>query len=198
MEKMVRTLLAGSIGIRSLPSEMETILDDLTGSNQEILIGDAPGFDELLQSALVFKKYRNVAVYHSLPDVRRNLGQWPAVFVDSGLKSRGHALHSAKDREMCRQADEGIMLWDKSSVGTIANVLDLNGQGKPWALLIFAAGELERSVRSPEELWELQRQNPEPFKKASQRLASSEKREIRQAQQKIGEVQPQLLDFDDE
>ena len=177
---------------------METILDDLAGGNQEILIGDAPGFDELLQSALVFKKYRNVTVYHSLPDVRRNLGQWSAVFVDSGLKSRGHALHSAKDREMCRQADAGIMLWDKSSVGTIANVLDLNGQGKPWTLLIFAAGELERSVRSSEELWELQRPNPEPFKKASHRLTSSEKREIRQAQQKDVDMHPQLLDFDDE
>ena len=46
------------------------------------------------------------------------------------LKSKSNALHAFKDREMCKRADLGLMIWDQESAGTLSNAIDLLSQGK--------------------------------------------------------------------
>ena len=111
--------------------------------------------------------------------VRSNLGDWPVVPVDSGLKSRGSAMHTAKDREMTRIADSGLLTWDERSAGTLANVIDLADQGKDTYLYVAP----ERSLRHVENalgITELAHAYPEPFAEAQKRLRQFAKRNAKQ------------------
>ena len=122
-------LLAGSLTLRSLPISLETELEVLIASNSEFLVGDAHGADLLLQEFLKRKAVRSVTVFYSNA-IRNNAGSWVSNFVESNLKSRGKDSHAAKDREMCRLASAGLVVWDGRSAGTLANVIDLVEQGK--------------------------------------------------------------------
>lgn len=130
----LKVFLSGSLAIRSLPSQVVDDLNRYTTQGVTLLVGDAPGADALFQHHLVGASYADVEVFHSGHAPRFNLGDWSTYFVDSGLASRGKALHGAKDREMSEQCDHGLMVWDGKSAGTIANVLHLIRLGKAWRL----------------------------------------------------------------
>jgi len=53
------------------------------------------------------------------------VGNWPVHYVDVPDGTTGFQFYAAKDREMAREADFGLMIWDGKSAGTILNVLRL-------------------------------------------------------------------------
>jgi probable addiction module antidote protein len=50
--------------------------------------------------------------------------------VDAPKSAKGFQFYAAKDREMAREADFGLMIWDGKSLGTVLNVLRLVRAGK--------------------------------------------------------------------
>ena len=87
-------------------------------------------------------------------------------------------MHAAKDREMTRIADEGLMLWDGESPGTLANVLDLAAQGKDAYLYLAPQAELFR-FESGLGLLEWAREYPEALAQAQTRLKQFAKRQAK-------------------
>jgi probable addiction module antidote protein len=74
--------------------------------------------------------YDKVTVFCSGTTPRNNLGTWPIHHVDVPKHAKGFQFFAAKDREMAREADFGLMIWDGKSPGTVLNVLRLAIAGK--------------------------------------------------------------------
>jgi hypothetical protein len=166
--------IGGSLGISVLPALAVERIDAAISEDAEFLVGDAPGVDALVQKYLHKRGVRSVRVFHSTPQRRLNLGHWPEQFVDSGLKSTSSAMHGAKDREMARQCDQALMVWDTKSVGTITNVLDVTGRGKPWRIVVTAPGEDPFEQDSFPQLVE---EFPTVVEDAQKRLRSAQRRD---------------------
>lgn len=113
-----------------LPSEVKKRLENVIASRYRILIGDANGADKAAQKHFLEKCYENVTVFCSGLTPRNNLGAWPTRCVDVPKQTTGFHFYAAKDREMAREADFGLMIWDGKSPGTILNVLRLVLAGK--------------------------------------------------------------------
>ena len=175
----MKLFVGGSLSLTQLPEEVVEGLRGVARSNGSFLVGDAGGVDSQAQRLLRDWEVNAVHVYFSGASARFNLGNWPAIRIESGLKSKSAALHGAKDRAMVSAADQGIMVWDGTSVGTLANVLDLSSSGKPWVLWLVRRGELE----SIEELNALVDRFPELTQKAEKRLLQHRRRVARRSRQ---------------
>lgn len=187
----MKVFVAGSIKLDFLSSEVVTLMEDHKAAGATFLVGDAKGADSAFQKLLAQDHYSNVTVFTSSGSVRNNLGQWDTYFVPSGLKSSGHASHAIKDRKMSSLADAGLMVWDGLSTGTIANVLDLIGQGKPCVLAIEGRFKSINSLDNEDDLMAIESLAPEVFDEARQRLRRSRKRLTR-----MQEAEDGLLDID--
>jgi hypothetical protein len=102
----------------------------------QILVGDANGADEAVQSYLAEKAYPNVVVHCMERHCRNNVGQWPMHEVPGPKGARGFDFYSAKDRVMADAAEYGLMLWDGKSKGTINNVVNLSRDRKPVVVYV--------------------------------------------------------------
>jgi adenine-specific DNA-methyltransferase len=81
---------------------------------------------------------------------------------------KGFEFYAVKDREMAREADFGLMIWDGKSVGTILNVLRLIRADKKAVL--FNVADKQTMTFKTAEHWE--------------RFSSSFSRELRNDLQK--------------
>ena len=142
---MLRTnivFLSGTRKVDRLPGEVLELLNDLIDSKAVFIVGDAPGSDRAFQKYLAKQEVDSVTVYFSAPTIRGNIGGWPSQFVDSGLKTKSNAMHSAKDRKMSELCTQAIMIWDGQSAGTLANSIDVSEQDKTCYLYDFLENEL--------------------------------------------------------
>jgi hypothetical protein len=167
--------LAGSIKLSVLPQEVIEQLNHWIESDCNFLVGDAPGADTAFQAYLLQADYKSVKIYTSTDEIRTNSGCWDSEIIDSGLKSNGHARHSAKDRHMTQLAESGLMLWDGQSVGTLANIIDLLRQGKDCFVYVttensFTKFDTEDALVNSIPLY------TEALEEANSRLASHAKR----------------------
>ena len=137
-------VLGGTRKAEKIPLEVIDLLQYYVSKKSEFLVGDAPGIDTAFQKELKKLHVAEVTVCSSAESVRNNIGSWPEKIIESGLISKSHAQHSAKDRYMTIEADLGIMVWDAQSAGTLANVLDLVSMGKECFLFNFLDSELIR------------------------------------------------------
>lgn len=173
----MKIVLGGSRQLSVLPYDVMDCLNSWCRDNYEFLIGDAKGIDVKFQQYLYHEKtYSNVKIYFSGDLARNNLGNWETVRIDSGLKSKGHALHTAKDRVMTKTADEGLMIWDTLSAGTLANVIDLMQQGKQCQMYIYGDDKHFYNIREERDLDRWQGLYPELFEEARKRLDAYQKR----------------------
>ena len=123
---------------QKLPAEVLSELDDLIKNAEEIIIGDCPGFDTLLQKKLNDKQYRNVTVYVSR---KRNLtfsnkGKWEEKhFAAHG--TIGYRSSVEKDLHMAEDADRGIAIWDEESTNTYVNMVCLAMLNKPCKVFLL-------------------------------------------------------------
>jgi predicted XRE-type DNA-binding protein len=70
-------------------------------------------------------KAGNVTVYCTGDLPRNNVAEWPVHRVISRAKAGSRAYFTAKDLEMARDSDYGLMVWDCKSTGTLSNVIEL-------------------------------------------------------------------------
>ncbi len=126
----MKVFIGGSKMINSLTDEFVSELDRICSEGNEILIGDCFGVDSLVQKYLTSRGYTNVKVYISGDKVRCNHGDFPVVHIAVPDGIFGYDQRRQKDIAMAEAADCGLMLWDRKSRGTAANITDLRRMGK--------------------------------------------------------------------
>jgi len=122
---MTTVFIAGSLSIKRLDARFVEKLDKIVGSKYDVVVGDADGADASIQQALLDRGAASVTVYCSGSRPRNNLGDWPVRTVDSASAPGSRAFFTAKDIEMAKAADYGLMMWDAKSTGTLSNVIEL-------------------------------------------------------------------------
>lgn len=122
--------IGGSRHVSRLPSEVKKRLDNVVASGHRVIVGDANGADKAVQKHFHDIHYDKVTVFCSGASPRNNLGTWFTHHVDAPKNAKGFQFYAAKDREMAREADFGLMIWDGKSPGTVLNVLRLAVAGK--------------------------------------------------------------------
>ena len=132
---MSTVFIGGSRHIARLPTQVTERLDKIMGSGFLIVVGDAAGADKAIQKYLVDASYPHVTVFCSGDRPRNNLGLWETCNVTVPKHVKGFPFFAAKDREMAKTADFGLMIWDGKSAGTALNVLRLVRAGKKAVLL---------------------------------------------------------------
>jgi len=128
---MAMIFIGGSRDIFELPVPTIERIGTIVAAEHGVLIGDAPGADAEMQGLLAGYNYEHVGVFHAGEEPRNNLGDWAAYHIQPPDGARGFAFHAAKDREMARRADFGLMVWDGASPGRCLNVLRLAMIGSP-------------------------------------------------------------------
>lgn len=121
--------ISGSISIRHLPSPLLGRLDLIIDREMPVLLGDAPGADAAVQRYLAGRHVRNVTIFCSGAAPRHNIGGWPIRTVRADAPRGTRAWHMAKDCEMAHRADTGLVIWDGSSPGSLANIERLSNRG---------------------------------------------------------------------
>jgi probable addiction module antidote protein len=127
---MSTVFIGGSRHVSRLPSEVKKRLDNVVSSGHQVIVGDANGADKAVQKHFMDAHYDKVIVFCSGDTPRNNLGSWKTHHVDAPKSAKGFQFYAAKDREMARKADFGLMIWDGKSPGTILNILRLVRAGK--------------------------------------------------------------------
>ena len=133
---MATVFISGSLRIKNLHSKINDRIENIIKSNHKVIVGDASGVDSSIQEVLKEKDYSNVIVYCSGNEVRNNVGQWPVerVKIDGSQKNK-RLFYTAKDLEMAKNCNIGMMVWDSKSTGTLSNIYELLKQNK--ASLVF-------------------------------------------------------------
>jgi probable addiction module antidote protein len=132
---MNTVFIGGSRHVLRLPPHAKERLNNVIESGFPIFVGDANGADKAVQKYLLEARYDHVTVFCSGDTCRNNLGQWKTSHVRISKDVKGFQFYAAKDREMARGADFGLMIWDGKSVGTVLNVLRLVRAGKKAVLI---------------------------------------------------------------
>jgi probable addiction module antidote protein len=125
-----KIFIGGSRHVSRLPAEVKKRLDNVVASGHQVIVGDANGADKAVQKHFLDKHYNKVTVFCSGDKPRNNLGTWHTHHVDAPKSAKGFHFYAVKDREMAREADFGLMIWDGKSPGTVLNVLRLALVGK--------------------------------------------------------------------
>lgn len=131
-------------GSRRIPRLDDAVVARITNILKRefwIVVGDANGVDKCVQEFLARKAHRRVRVFHSGRNCRNNLGHWETCAIAADAPVRSYEFYVAKDREMARRADYGLMIWDTRSAGTLRNVVDLIQQHKTVVVYIAESGE---------------------------------------------------------
>ncbi|OAJ60546.1 hypothetical protein A6V36_01765 [Paraburkholderia ginsengiterrae] len=123
---MTKIFIAGSISITRLDFRVRNRIDNIIQANHTVIVGDADGADRSIQAYLFERRASATVVYCSGDKPRNNIGQWPINCVQVKHAAPGSRLFfTAKDIEMVRAADFGLMIWDAQSTGTLHNVIEL-------------------------------------------------------------------------
>ena len=90
-----------------------------------MLIGDASGVDSAVQKFYNNLSYGNVIVFASDGRARNNIGSWEIRKIDVPNHTRGFNYYAEKDKAMAEDADNGFMIWNGESKGTLNNIINL-------------------------------------------------------------------------
>lgn len=123
---MTKVFIAGSISIKHLDPKVKERIDNIVDSDFTVIVGDADGADSSIQSYLLERGARHTVVFCSGDQPRNNIGQWPVTRIQVKNAAPGsRSFFTAKDVEMAKTADYGLMIWDTKSTGTLSNVIEL-------------------------------------------------------------------------
>jgi hypothetical protein len=137
-----------------LPPEVKERLDAAMDSGASFIVAEAYGACRLFQDYLAIKGYRDVVVGHAR-SLRYNAGGWRDHKYGDDLKER--------ERNMIRDCDRAIVIWQDESGVIAENLEQLKKQGKPTFLYEYdssegtvRAGELDprRSYRKSHPYWD--------------------------------------------
>lgn len=127
--------IGGSRHVSRLSPHARERLQNVLACGAHVIVGDANGADTAVQKFLLDNNYHDVTVFCSGQDCRNNLGKWKTRNIKPPTGVKGFEFYAAKDREMARSADFGLMIWDGKSPGTILNILRLLKVEKKTVLL---------------------------------------------------------------
>ena len=147
---MNSVFLGGSRHVSRLSIEVKERLNNVIEHGHRVLVGDANGADKAVQKHLSEAGYDKVTVFCSGDHPRNNVGDWHIRHVMPPKDAKGFQFYAAKDREMAREADFGLMIWDSKSAGTVLNVLRLVRAGK-IAVLINVPDKTTLNIKSLEQ-----------------------------------------------
>jgi adenine-specific DNA-methyltransferase len=116
----MKICISGSISIRALPAEARERIKNIANLDADVLVGDAPGVDTLVQKELLARGHTRVTIWHRGSAPRNNVGGWPTRPVRGSYTDR--------DRAMCDAAEFGLAIWDGQSRGTARNIEQLRGR----------------------------------------------------------------------
>lgn len=122
---MKSIFISGSMCIKNINKLVLERIENIIREQFTILVGDADGVDASIQQILAIKFYENVKVYCTGTDPRNNIGKWKLVTVKTDHKPKTRLYFTAKDLEMARHCDYGLMIWDLKSTGTLSNIYEL-------------------------------------------------------------------------
>lgn len=151
---MNKIFISGSMRIKRIDNKVEERIDNIINSNFPILIGDADGADTSVQELVNSKEYKNVIVYCSGDRVRNNIGRWEVRKIRTAYKKNSRLFFTAKDIEMAKACDYGLMVWDLKSTGTLNNVYELVSRGKKSLVFVNKTKEFVR-VAGPDDFEKL-------------------------------------------
>lgn len=97
-----------------IPKVIRNQIDDIQKANARILIGDAPGFDSMVQDYLASKRYSKVDIYVTGDEARKNadaegnLG-WRIHHISGKSYEKGSTeWHAEKDKAMTRDSTQSL------------------------------------------------------------------------------------------
>ena len=132
---MSTVFIGGSRRVFRLPTEAKDRLNNVIEKRFAVLVGDANGADKAVQKHLANADYDLVTVYCSGNSCRNNIGEWKTRHINPPRSKKDFQFYAAKDREMARDAEFGLMIWDGKSPGTVLNVLNLVRASKKAVLI---------------------------------------------------------------
>lgn len=122
---MKTVFIAGSISISRLHEKVQERINNIVSADLNVVVGDADGADTSIQECLRAYHAKKVTVYCTGEEPRNNVANWPVHHVPSKAKTGTRAFFTAKDVEMAKNSDFGLMVWDCKSTGTLSNVIEL-------------------------------------------------------------------------
>lgn len=126
----MKVFVAGPRAVSALNKNVTNILSRIIEKQLIVLLGDANGVDRLAQEYFAEAKYPNVYVYASNGKARNNIGEWSVHSVEVPVNIKGFDFYSQKDIKMAQDADNGFMVWNGKSKGTLNNIINLTAQNK--------------------------------------------------------------------
>jgi len=122
---MKKIFISGSMRIKRIDKKVKERIDNIINSNFPILLGDASGVDTSVQELIKSKEYKKVTIYCSGVYVRNNVGRWKIRKIKTDYKENTRHFFTAKDIQMAKECDYGLMVWDSKSTGTLSNIYEL-------------------------------------------------------------------------
>jgi len=133
---MTTVFIAGSISIRRLHEKVQERIRKIVSSDFNVVVGDANGADTAIQECLQRHRAGKVTVYCTGDAPRNNVAEWPVRKIVSKARAGSRAYFTAKDVEMARTSDYGLMVWDSKSTGTLSNVIELLSEKKKSVVFV--------------------------------------------------------------
>ncbi len=133
---MTTVFIAGSISISHLHEKVQERISNIVSSDLNVVVGDADGADKSIQECLRSYRARKVTVYCTGEVPRNNVANWPVHHVQSKARAKSRAFFTAKDIEMAKNSDFGLMVWDCKSTGTLSNVIELLKEKKKSVVFV--------------------------------------------------------------
>lgn len=133
---MTTVFIAGSISISCLHEKVQERINNIISSDLNVVVGDADGADTSIQQCLRDYHATKVTVYCTGDKPRNNVADWPVHRVRSKARAGSRAFFTAKDLEMARSSDYGLMVWDCKSTGTLSNVIELLKEKKKSVVFV--------------------------------------------------------------
>jgi predicted XRE-type DNA-binding protein len=133
---MTTVFIAGSISISRLDEKVQERINKIVSSDFNVVLGDADGADTSIQHCLHDYRASKVTVYCTGDKPRNNVAAWPVHRVHSKAQPGSRAYFTAKDLEMARSSDYGLMIWDCKSTGTLSNVIELLKEKKKSVVFV--------------------------------------------------------------
>lgn len=172
---MTTVFIAGSITIKHLDAKVKARIDNVIESDYEVLVGDADGADTSIQEYLRDRSATRAIVYCSGSTPRNNVGGWRVHPVETAYAPGTRSFFTAKDLEMAKSADFGLMIWDTKSTGTLSNVIELLKRNKKSVVFINKS-KLFKNVGDVTQLEALVAcMSPPALKKADEKIRLFEK-----------------------
>ena len=126
----MKVFIAGPRAVKTLSESVIDVLFRIKENQLTVLLGDANGVDCLVQRYFADEQYPNVHVYASNGRARNNIGGWVVHNVNVLSNVKGFEFYAQKDIQMAQDADNGFMIWNGKSKGTLNNIINLTSQNK--------------------------------------------------------------------